>query len=56
MPDSCETANRFDPRRETDGNEDADKDGYTNIEEYLNGTNPREAETKNRKDSDSHPY
>jgi hypothetical protein len=25
-----------------DGMEDADGDGYTNVEEFLNGTNPQE--------------
>jgi hypothetical protein len=35
MPDDWETANGFDPSDPTDGNGDADGDGYTNIEEYL---------------------
>lgn len=35
MPDSWETANGFDPNS-ADNNGDADGDGYTNLEEYLN--------------------
>jgi len=30
------------PNDPKDSNQDSDKDGYTNIEEYLNGTNPTE--------------
>jgi len=36
MPDEWESAQRFDPDSAVDGNEDADGDGYTNLEEYLN--------------------
>lgn len=49
MPDDWESKNGFDPEK-ADGNSDADGDGYTNVEEYLNGTQaqwlseaPREA-------------
>ncbi len=40
MPDDFENLYGFDPANPTDGPEDANGDGYTNIEEYLNGTNP----------------
>ena len=42
MPDDWERQYKLDPRDATDGAKDADKDGYTNVEEYLNGTDPRE--------------
>ncbi len=35
MADAWETANGFNPADAADGNGDADKDGYTNLEEYL---------------------
>ena len=37
MPDQWEVAQGLNPNDATDGNEDQDGDGYTNIEEYLNG-------------------
>jgi pectate lyase len=37
MPDDWENANGLDPGNPSDGNDDCDGDGYTNIEEYLNG-------------------
>ena len=37
MPDNWETAQNLDPDNPADGNEDADGDGYTNLETYLNG-------------------
>jgi pectate lyase len=37
MPDEWEIKNGFNPKKASDGNEDADGDGYTNVEEYLNG-------------------
>jgi|GEM_PF-3412552 len=40
MPDDWETQHGFDPANPADGVGDADGDGYTNLEEYLNGTNP----------------
>jgi hypothetical protein len=40
MPDGWETAHGLDPARAADGAEDLDRDGYTNLEEYLNGTDP----------------
>jgi pectate lyase len=42
MPDEWEIKHGFDPNDATDGAKDADGDGYTNVEEWLNGTNPRE--------------
>ncbi len=36
MPDTWEKQNGLDPNDPADGAEDADKDGYTNLEEYLN--------------------
>lgn len=36
MPDSFEVANGLDPNNPSDRNSDADNDGYTNLEEYLN--------------------
>jgi hypothetical protein len=44
MPDAWEKTHGFDPNDKTDGNKDADGDGYHNVEEYLNATNPRKAE------------
>lgn len=40
MPDSWETIYGFDANSSSDGSQDADADGYTNVEEYLNNTNP----------------
>lgn len=42
MPDDWEIKNKLDPKNAKDGAMDADGDGYTNIEEYLNGTSPQE--------------
>ena len=40
MPDDYELANGLDPFDNSDANEDADGDGYTNLEEYEAGTDP----------------
>jgi hypothetical protein len=40
MPDAWEQIYGFDPNNESDNILDADGDGYTNVEEFLNGTNP----------------
>ncbi len=40
MPDEWESGHGLDPRDAADGSKDQDRDGYTNVEEYLNGTNP----------------
>jgi pectate lyase len=44
MPDAWERKHGLDPANGDDHRGDLDGDGYTNIEEYLNGTNPREKE------------
>jgi pectate lyase len=41
MPDKWEQLHNFKPSDPSDGPNDADRDGFTNIEEYLNGTDPR---------------
>ena len=41
MPDAWEKTHSFDPADASDNKLDPDGDGYTNIEEYLNGTDPR---------------
>ena len=41
MPDDWERRQGLDPANPADGSLDGDKDGYTNIEEFLNGTDPR---------------
>lgn len=40
MPDAWEQRYSFDPQDASDGPADADGDGYTNVEEFLNGSNP----------------
>lgn len=40
MADVFENIYGFNPNEGSDGLQDADGDGYTNIEEFLNGTNP----------------
>ena len=42
MPDAWEKRYGFDPHHASNASEDTDNDGYTDIEEYLNGTNPTE--------------
>ncbi|MBC2608098.1 hypothetical protein [Pelagicoccus albus] len=42
MPDAWEEANSLRSMYGRDGAQDADHDGYTNLEEYLNGTDPNE--------------
>ena len=37
IPDSWEARHRLDPRDPADGNSDRDGDGYTELEEWLNG-------------------
>ncbi|MBW7991635.1 MAG: hypothetical protein FVQ84_16700 [Planctomycetes bacterium] len=41
MADAWETANNLDPKNPNDRNGDAHKDGYTNLEEYLNSLCPQ---------------
>lgn len=40
MADVWETEHGFDPTDAADGNGDCDGDGYTNVEEFLNGSGP----------------
>jgi len=40
MPDWWEKKYGLDPKRASDNAEDKDKDGYTNVEEYINDTDP----------------
>ena len=42
MPDDWELNNGLDPHDASDGNGDLDRDGYTNIEEYLHSLSPQE--------------
>lgn len=42
MPDAWEFAHQLDPKSADDGASDTDKDGYTAVEEFLNGTDPNE--------------
>jgi len=45
MPDDYETANGLDPLSNSDAGEDADNDGATNLEEFLAGTDPNDADS-----------
>jgi hypothetical protein len=40
MPDGWERRHKLNPNDTSDGSSDADGDGYTNVEEYLNQTDP----------------
>ena len=40
MPDAWETQHGLNPNAASDGAFDADLDGYTNVEEFLNSTDP----------------
>ncbi len=40
MPDAWELASGLNPNNSEDGSQDRDGDGYTNLEEYLNGAEP----------------
>ena len=42
MPDEWERQYKLDPKNPEDGTMDTDGDIYTNVEEFLNGTNPQE--------------
>ena len=43
LPDDWEAAYSFDPDDAADAGLDSDGDGLTNLQEYLSGTNPRDA-------------
>ena len=40
MPDEWETRYGLNPRDASEASQDKDADGYTNVEEYINGTDP----------------
>lgn len=44
MPDRWEQQHRLQPRQSEDATADDDGDGYTNVEEFLNGTHPGQPE------------
>jgi hypothetical protein len=44
MPDEWEKKCGLNSNDPSDANKDADGDGYTNVEEYINGTDPRAPE------------
>lgn len=46
MPDEWENIYRFSSTDGSDGSKDLDGDGYTNVEEYLNGTKPTAVESQ----------
>jgi len=46
MPDAWELRHGFAPGNPHDHRDDADADGYTNLEEWLNQTDPREPEPR----------
>lgn len=45
MPDGFETTYQLNPLDPRDTNEDSDRDGLTNLEEFIYKTNPRDADT-----------
>ncbi len=45
MPDGFETTYQLNPLDPRDANEDSDRDGLTNLEEFVYKTNPRDADT-----------
>lgn len=46
MPDDWEQRHGFEPNLASDGALDADGDGYTNVEEFLNGSDPKVSNRK----------
>jgi hypothetical protein len=40
MPDGWEVENNLDPKEELDAVEDKDGDGFSNLREFISGTNP----------------
>jgi formylglycine-generating enzyme required for sulfatase activity len=51
MPDAWEERHALDLKNASDGAADADADGYTNVEEFLNTTDPRSPELDCRVDA-----
>jgi len=41
LPDAWEKKHKLNPSDPSDASQDADSDGYTNVEEFLNSTDPR---------------
>ncbi len=56
LPDDWERANQLNPNNAADATLDADRDGYVNIEEFLNGTNPREFVDYANPENNRNPY
>lgn len=54
IPDSWEQAHGLRPNYHRDGPEDADLDGYTNLEEYLNRTDPNKHTDYTNPDNNRH--
>ncbi|HEX5223079.1 MAG TPA: SUMF1/EgtB/PvdO family nonheme iron enzyme [Verrucomicrobiae bacterium] len=46
MPDEWESHFGFNPKDATDGAKDFDDDGYSNLEEFLNASNPKSSDRK----------
>lgn len=46
LPDQWEDANGFNKNDSTDASQDADGDGFTNVAEYIAGTDPRNASSR----------
>ena len=46
MPDKWEKKHGLNPNDASDAKLDTDNDGYSNIEEYLNGTDPNQKQTE----------
>ncbi|MBP7142694.1 MAG: hypothetical protein KBA71_12355, partial [Opitutaceae bacterium] len=40
LPDDWETRHHLNPKDPSDASSDSDGDGYANIEEFINGTDP----------------
>ena len=53
MPDAWEIAHGLDPNNASDGSMDRDGDGYTNVEEYINGLATPHSSTKNASKSNN---
>jgi hypothetical protein len=43
LPDDWERLNKLDPNNKSDASLDSDGDGYTNVEEFINATDPQRA-------------
>lgn len=56
MPDDWEQSHRLNPKDATDGAKDTDNDGYTNIEEYLNGTDPNQFVDYTQPQNNKNPF